>query len=54
MMMAPIGPTRPQAGVITTRPAMAPDTAPSMEGLPLKMASITVQATVAAQAATRC
>jgi hypothetical protein len=32
-------PTLPAAGVIATRPATAPEAAPSMVGLPLKMAS---------------
>jgi hypothetical protein len=36
MTMAPIGPTKPQAGVIATRPATAPEAAPSIEGLPLQ------------------
>ena len=30
--IAPIGPTKPAAGVIPTRPAMAPETPPSSEG----------------------
>src|SRR5690606_40634317 len=47
----PITPTDPQAGVIATRPAMAPEAAPSMEGLPLKIHSPKVQATVAAAVA---
>ncbi|MNT37685.1 hypothetical protein D3C72_1738320 [compost metagenome] len=31
----PIGPTKPAAGVTATRPATAPDAAPSIEALPL-------------------
>src|SRR3990167_7971030 len=33
--MEPMGPTKPAAGVIATRPATAPDAAPSIEALPL-------------------
>src|SRR5512134_3714610 len=36
MTNAPGMPTLPAAGVIATRPATAPDAAPSIEGLPLK------------------
>src|SRR3954467_13110673 len=36
---APGMPTLPAAGVIATRPATAPDAAPSIEGLPLKIHS---------------
>src|SRR5438034_6595815 len=35
MMSAPAGVTNPQAGVITTRPATAPEQNPSTLGLPL-------------------
>ena len=35
MTNAPGMPTFPAAGVIATRPATAPDAAPSIEGLPL-------------------
>src|SRR5205823_10601490 len=35
MMKAPGMPTLPAAGVIATRPATAPDAAPSIDGLPL-------------------
>src|SRR5207247_652762 len=35
MMTAPVGLTNPQAGVITTRPATAPEQKPSTLGLPL-------------------
>ena len=34
---------QPQAGVIATSPATAPEAAPSIEGLPLTMASKKVQ-----------
>src|SRR5213075_3489059 len=34
MMTAPLGPTYPQAGVITTSPATAPEQNPSTLGLP--------------------
>src|SRR5687767_12516275 len=33
--MEPIGPAKPEAGVTATRPAIAPDTRPSIDGLPL-------------------
>ena len=52
-MMAPIGPTEPQAGVIATRPATAPDAPPSIEGLPLTTPSASVQDSVAAAVANR-
>ena len=48
MTIAPIRPTLPQAGVIATRPATAPDAAPSIEGLPLNIASPMHQASTAA------
>src|SRR3954471_19743970 len=44
---APGMPTLPAAGVIATSPATAPDAAPSMEGLPLNMASPAIQASTA-------
>src|ERR1700735_1933890 len=34
MANAPIGPTKPDAGVMTTRPATAPEQMPSSVGLP--------------------
>jgi class 3 adenylate cyclase len=49
--MAPIGPTKPQAGVMATKPATAPEAAPSIEGLPLLIHSAKVHATVAAAVA---
>src|SRR3954463_7611287 len=39
MTKAPGIPTLPAAGVIATRPATAPDAAPNIDGLPLKIAS---------------
>ena len=50
--IAPIGPTKPQAGVIATRPATAPEAAPSIEALPLVSASPAIQDSVAAAVAT--
>src|SRR5690348_16812246 len=44
---APGMPTLPAAGVIATRPATAPDAAPSMEGLPLNSHSPNVHARTA-------
>src|SRR5262245_54013103 len=54
--MAPIGSaartgTNPAAGVIATRPATAPVTAPRAVGLPCFHASIAIQASAAAAAA---
>src|SRR5712691_9095072 len=40
-------PTLPAAGVIATRPATAPDAAPSIEGLPLMTHSPNVHASTA-------
>src|SRR5258708_6454651 len=42
MAKAPGMPTLPAAGVIATRPATAPDAAPSIDGLPLKTHSPSV------------
>src|SRR6476469_4962014 len=47
----PITPTKPQAGVIATRPATAPEAAPSIEALPLDSASPAIQDSVAAAVA---
>ncbi len=44
---APGMPTLPAAGVIATRPATAPDAAPSIDGLPLKIHSANVHASTA-------
>src|SRR5215510_11600833 len=49
-MMADIGETNPAAGVIATRPATAPEIAPSTLGLPLRSHSATLQPTTAAAA----
>ena len=49
--MAPIGPTQPQAGVIATRPATAPEAAPSMVGVPRCTHSAKDQARAAAAVA---
>src|SRR5471032_576079 len=40
MMTPPVGLTKPQAGVMTTKPATAPEQKPRMLGLPLKIHSI--------------
>src|SRR5262249_39262284 len=47
MTNAPGIPTLPAAGVIATSPATAPEAAPSIDGLPLKIASPSVQARTA-------
>src|SRR5687768_7039065 len=47
----PIGPTQPQAGVIATRPATAPEAAPSIVGEPLTIHSASIHARVAAAVA---
>src|SRR5476651_1794611 len=49
----PIGPTKPAAGVIATRPATAPDAPPSMEGLPLVIHSPNTHDRVAAAVASK-
>src|SRR3954452_1653338 len=51
--IAYIGEVKPAAGVITTRPATAPEIAPSTVGLPLLIHSMSIQPSVAAAAA-RC
>ncbi|MNC88687.1 hypothetical protein D3C83_45280 [compost metagenome] len=43
MANAPGMPTLPAAGVMATRPATAPETAPSTDGLPLKIHSPAIQ-----------
>src|SRR5450755_364143 len=48
---APIRPTLPHAGVIATRPATAPEAAPTIDALPLKIASPMHQASTAAAVA---
>src|SRR6202023_4079671 len=47
----PIGPAKPDAGVTATRPATAPETMPSSEGLPLSAHSVNIQPSVAAAGA---
>src|SRR5688572_7523965 len=51
MAIEPIVPTQPQAGVMATRPATAPDAAPSIVGEPLTIHSPSIQASVAAAVA---
>src|SRR5256885_614478 len=53
MTNADIGPTYPDAGVIATSPATAPDAAPSVVGLPATNHSAVIHVNVAA-AAPRC
>ena len=50
--IAPIGPTKPAAGVTATKPAIAPETTPSMEGFLLSTHSANIQASAAAAVAT--
>src|SRR5689334_19265670 len=50
--MAPIGLTKPHAGVMATRPATAPDAAPSVVGLPNLSCSTSSQPRTAAAVAT--
>src|SRR3982751_1037443 len=50
MMIAAIGPTKPQAGVMATSPATAPEAVPSAVGLPRSIHSATIQPTAAAAA----
>ena len=47
----PIGPTDPDAGVIATSPAMAPDAMPSTLGLPWRIHSQSIHASAAAAVA---
>src|SRR5213075_3251258 len=47
MTNAPVTPTKPDAGVIATRPATAPEAIPSTEGLPLTIHSVNIQASAA-------
>src|SRR6476659_2110448 len=51
-MIAPTGVTAPQAGVIATRPVMAPEAAPTPVTWPSLTFSTAIQASVAAQVAT--
>src|SRR5439155_22288898 len=48
---AAMGPTKPEAGVIATSPATAPDAAPRTVGLPRWNHSASIQPSVAAAAA---
>ena len=48
---APLVPTKPQAGVIATRPATAPDAAPSIDGLPFAIHSPNIHDSTAAAVA---
>src|SRR5581483_12449496 len=48
--IAPIGVTKPEPGVMATRPATAPDAAPRTVGLPRVIHSATIQPSVAAAA----
>src|SRR5438046_10380846 len=50
MISDEIGPTKPEAGVIATSPATAPDAAPSTVGLPRLIHSVNIQPTAAAAA----
>ena len=49
--IAATGPTKPEAGVIATSPATAPEAAPSTVGLPRWIHSASIQPSVAAAAA---
>src|SRR5688500_6706581 len=51
MIMADSGLTKPEAGVIATNPATAPEAAPSMVGLPVLIHSAIIQPRAANDAA---
>src|ERR1051325_7126188 len=51
MTSAPVGSTQPEAGVIATRPATAPEMMPSTLGLPRTIHSANIQASAAAAVA---
>src|SRR3954452_174704 len=51
MMIDAPGSTKPEAGVIATRPATAPEMQPRTEGLPLATHSANIQASAAAAVA---
>ena len=51
MISAGPGSTKPEAGVIATRPATAPEMAPSTDGLPLAIHSANIQPSAAAAVA---
>jgi hypothetical protein len=42
-MIEAIGPTNPEAGVIATNPATAPEAAPTVDGLPVCAQEINIQ-----------
>src|SRR3954469_5595 len=48
---APVGLTKPEAGVMATSPATAPETMPSTDGLPRVIHSANIQVSAAAAAA---
>src|ERR671923_899000 len=50
MMIEATGPTKPEAGVMATSPATAPDAAPSTVGLPRLAHSVNIQPSAAAAA----
>ena len=52
MMMDPVSPTKPEAGVMATRPATAPDAMPRTEGLPLAIHSVIIHESAATAVAT--
>ena len=45
--IAPIGPTEPEAGVIATKPATAPEAMPNILGLPCDNHSLNIHANAA-------
>src|ERR1700688_5112401 len=51
MTMEPPGSTKPEAGVMATRPATAPEMAPRTDGLPLVIHSANIQPNAAAAVA---
>ena len=51
MIMAGIGPTKPDAGVIATNPATAPDEAPTRFGFSPNILAIVIHVTIDAEAA---
>src|ERR1700675_5194671 len=51
MITAGVGPTKPEAGVMATRPATAPEAMPSTLGLPLLTHSANIQPSAAAAVA---
>src|SRR5271156_5600965 len=51
MIIAPLGSTKPEAGVMATSPATAPEAMPKTLGLPLVSHSANIQASAAAAGA---